>query len=292
MDAIFQLRTNAKLNLHLNIVGRRDDGYHELDTVLQSIDLGDDLDIEFTDDGRVDISCTDLSIPTDESNLCHKAVVAARAIVGPQLGAKIHLVKRIPDGAGMGGGSSNAGGVLVAARKFSGVGDDGDWQLAAASVGSDVPFMLSGGTMWGEGRGEILRPLSPLGSCYIVVVKPDVSISTAWVYGNFSFRLTKHKARLNVTSVSAVIARIPRVSPPFWNDLEDVVCPSHPVVSGILDTLLAEDPCYASMTGSGSALYAIFASEAQAATVAERFSVKGFFTSVVRPAKRAVEIRR
>jgi 4-diphosphocytidyl-2-C-methyl-D-erythritol kinase len=163
-------------------------------------------------------------------------------------------------------------------------------EATAAGLGSDVPFMLHGGTMLGRGKGEILTPLEPLKKGVFVVVKPPISISTAWAYDSFNFTLTKRRPRINLKTVNAVLARFPETTLSFRNSLEDVVCPAHPVISGVLNELLSAQPCFASMTGSGAALYAIFSGEAEAVDTVERFSVKGFFCSLARPAKRAVDI--
>ena len=284
--------TRAKVNLSLDVIRRRADGYHEIETLFQSIDLSDRLRIEFTDDARVEITCATPGIPTDETNLCHRAVVAMRAVAGRSLGARIVLEKGSPAGAGLGGGSSNAAGVLLAVNRAL------DLKLTPAALakigaglGSDVPFMLRGGTMVGRGRGELLTPLEPLKSGFFVVVKPEVSIPTAWVYSNLNFRLTRHHPRLNLRAVSAVLARFPRASLPFRNALEAVVFPTYPTVAKLWEDLVSERPCFASMTGSGSAVYAIFDREARAREVAERFSVRGLFASVAKPAKQAVDIR-
>jgi 4-diphosphocytidyl-2-C-methyl-D-erythritol kinase len=285
--------TRAKVNLSLEVIRRRQDGYHEIETILQSVDLFDRLDVELTGDGAVHIECDDPEIPTDESNLCHRAVLAMRPFAGPGLGARIRIEKRIPTGAGLGGGSANAAGVLLAVREGMGLAvGDRDLDRAAASIGSDVPFMLHGGTMLGRGRGEKLVPLEPVRRGWFLIVKPDVSISTAWAYANFRFGLTRHRARTNLKTVNAILARFPAVTLSFRNDLENVVCPAYPLVSGVLSDLIHEGPSFASMTGSGSALFAVFESRERATEVAERFSVREYFTSVVEPAKRAVDIDR
>jgi len=284
--------TRAKVNLSLDVIRRRPDGYHEIETLLQSIDLADRLRIEFTDDARVEITCATPGIPTDETNLCHRAVLAMRAAAGRSLGARIVLEKGIPAGAGLGGGSSNAAGVVLAVNQAL----DLKLSIAAlakigAGLGSDVPFMLRGGTMVGRGRGEILTPLEPLKTGYFVIVKPEVSIPTAWVYSHLNFRLTRHRPRINLGAVSAVLARFPGASLPFRNVLEEVVFPAYPSVARLWEELVSERPCFASMTGSGSAVYAIFDREDRAAEVAERYSVRGLFASVAKPAKQAVDIR-
>jgi len=283
--------TRAKVNLLLEVFRRRRDGYHEIETIYQSIDLADRLEIDWTSDSKIEITCTNPDIPTDEGNLCHRALAAMRRYAGQSLGARIHIQKNIPSGAGLGGGSANAAGVVLAvdkALKLRLAIDE--LESVAAQLGSDVPFMLHGGTMLGRGRGEILTPLSVMKDGYFVIVKPPLSISTAWVYEHLNFALTKRKQRTNLKTVNAVLARFPAVTASFRNALEDVVCPAYPVVSGVLEELLSTHPCFASMSGSGSALYAIYDSEDRAVETAERFSARAFYSSVARPAKRAVDI--
>jgi 4-diphosphocytidyl-2-C-methyl-D-erythritol kinase len=289
---VMQVTARAKVNLSLEVIRHRTDGYHEIETVLQSVGLADELRVELTNDARVEIECDAPEIPTDRTNLCHRAIVAMRPLAGPSLGARIRISKHIPPGAGLGGGSADAAGVLRAVERGLGLRlDDGQLETVAATIGSDVPFQLHGGTMLGRGRGEILTPLDSLNRGIFVIVKPAVSISTAWVYSQINFRLTTHRPRLNLRSANSALARFPRGRLPFRNALEDVVLPSHPVVAGLLEQLQSERPFFASMTGSGSAVFAIFDRDARAAEVAERFSVRGLFTSVAKPAKQAVDIR-
>ncbi len=284
--------TRAKVNLSLEVIRKRPDGYHEIETILQSIDLADRLRIQITDDGRIDLECDAPEIPVDESNLCHRAIVAMRKVAGPSLGARITLEKKIPPGAGLGGGSANAAGVILAVERALRLETPPKTLGAiAAALGSDVPFMLRGGTAVGRGRGEILTPIDALKRGVFVIVKPEVSIPTAWVYSNLNFRLTHHRPRLNLRAVSAVLARFPKTELPYRNALEDIVFRVYPSVAKVLEQLIAERPCFASMTGSGSALYAIFDRETRAREVAERFSVRGLFASVAKPAKQAVDIR-
>ncbi len=284
--------TRAKVNLSLEVIKRRPDGYHEIETIFQSIDLADRMRIELTDDARVEIRCDMPGVPTDETNLCHRAIVALRSVAGRSLGARIDLEKHIPIGAGLGGGSSNAAGVLLAVNRALALEiPPKRMEKLAAGLGSDVPFMLYGGTMVGRGRGEILTPIEPIHGGFFVVVKPEVAIPTAWVYSNLNFRLTRLRPRLNLRAVSAVLARFPKAEWPYRNALESVVFPAYPTVAKLWEELVNERPCFASMTGSGSAVFAIFDRASRAAEVAERFSVRGLFASVAKPAKQAVDIR-
>lgn len=284
--------TRAKVNLSLEVIRRREDGYHEIETIFQCIDLADAIELELTDDARIEIQCSALDIPVDERNLCHRALVAMRPLAGPSLGARIRIEKKIPAGAGLGGGSSNAAGILRAVCHGLRLNPDPkELSRIAASIGSDVPFLLQGGTMLGRGKGEVLSPLDPLKGGVFLIVKPEVSIPTAWVYSQPTFGLTSHRPRLNLRSANSVLARFPRAPLPFRNALEAAVFPAYPIVARLVEELLSEQPCFASMTGSGSAVFAIFREEAHAVEVAKRFSVRGLFTSVAKPAKQAVEIR-
>ncbi|UCH82694.1 MAG: 4-(cytidine 5'-diphospho)-2-C-methyl-D-erythritol kinase [Candidatus Latescibacterota bacterium] len=287
----YTARARAKVNLALEVIRKRRDGFHEIETILQSIDLCDRLDIEINRTGKVITTCTDPEIPTDERNLCNRAVNAMRIHAGGDLGALIHLEKHIPPSAGLGGGSSDAAAVILAVDRGAALGLSREaLEAAAARVGSDVPFMLYGGTMFARGRGEVLTPLTTLRQGVFLIVKPPVDISTAWAYKNLNFQLTRHRYRFNLKAVNAILARFPDVALSFRNAFEDVVCPSYPLVYEVLEELLASKPRFASMSGSGSAVFAIYESEAQASQLAGRFSIRGFFTAVAKPSPRAVDL--
>jgi 4-diphosphocytidyl-2-C-methyl-D-erythritol kinase len=284
-------RARAKVNLALEILRKRHDGYHELETIFQSVNLYDELELEFDEGGHTILTCSDPGIPTGRDNLCYLAVEKMRRLSGRDLGAKIHIDKRIPAGAGLGGGSADAAAVILAADRALGLASPLD-KLAelALELGSDVPFMLQGGTMLGRGRGERLTPLHTIRSGHFLIVKPPVDISTADVYKNVNLTLTRHRYRINLKAVNSLLTRFPNVSFSFRNALEDVVCPSYPQVSEALGELLATRPRHAAMSGSGSALFAIYESEVKAKKFAEEFSVRGFFTAVAEPSARAVDI--
>ncbi len=281
----------AKVNLALEVISKRRDGFHELETIFQSVDLFDVLEIELNHTGRIEISSTDPDIPTNESNLCYRAVDRMRAHAGADLGASIHIEKRIPQSAGLGGGSSDAAAVILAVnqglRLFL---SKPELENAALDLGSDVPFMLYGGTMFGRGRGEILTRLTPIKKGFFLIVKPTVDISTGDVFKKVNFQLTRHRYRFNLKAVNALLARFPNVALSFRNALEDVVCPSYPLVYEVLEELLASNPYFAAMSGSGSALFAIYGSEERASELAERYSLQGFFTAVAEPSAQAVDL--
>ena len=287
----YTARARAKVNLGLEVLRRRRDGYHEIETIFQSVNLYDELDITLNRSGRTVVTCSDPEIPTDETNLCWRALDAMRPHAGRDLGAVIHVDKRIPKCAGLGGGSADAAAVILAVDRGEALNlPCKTLEKIALECGSDVPFMLHGGTMLGRGRGEILTPLTSLRGGVFVIVKPPVDISTSWVYKNANFQLTRRRYRFNLKAVNALLARFPNVAPSFRNVLEEVVCPSHPSVSEVLEELLASKPYLASMSGSGSAVFAIVDNEARASQLAERFSVRGFFTAVAEPSARAVDL--
>ncbi len=287
----FIAHARAKVNLALEILRKRKDGFHEIETILQSVNLYDELTLSFDDSGRIFISSTDPDIPTDERNTCYRAVKALRPLISPSMGARIHIKKQIPHSSGLGGASSDAAAVILAANEAAGGALPPEaLEEVAAQVGSDVPFMLYCGTMLGRGRGELVTPLSPLRGVFFLIVKPPVDISTASVYQDVNLTLTRRRYRINLKAVNTLLARLPNASLTFRNALEDVVCPSYPLVSEVLGELLASKPRFAAMSGSGSALFAIYKSEGRASELAERFSMGGFFTAVVEPSLRAVEL--
>jgi 4-diphosphocytidyl-2-C-methyl-D-erythritol kinase len=291
MSEAISALARAKVNLSLEILRKRADGYHEIETILQSVDLFDRLDIKLLDSDEIRITSNDPELPTGRGNLCYQAVLKLRQASGKNIGAEIRIEKNIPVGAGLGGGSSDAAAVLLGLNEIAGLElEMEELERLAASIGSDVPFMLHGGTMFAGGRGEKLIPLTGLKRGCFLIVKPGVEISTTWAYSNYNFRLTRHRRRFNLKAVNAILARFPEVALSFKNSLEDAVCPAHPQIAEVLEELIATKPCFASMSGSGSALYAIYRSEANAAKVAERFSVRGLFTAVAGPAPRAVEL--
>ena len=287
----FIARARAKVNLSLEVIRRRPDGYHEIETIFQSVNLYDTLRLGFDRSGDVHITCTDPDIPLGSDNICHKAVVLLRDHIDPGLGARIHIDKQIPHSAGLGGGSADAAAVLLAANEAAGrILPRETLDALAGELGSDVPFMLRGGTMLGRGRGEILEPLTPLQRGFFLIVKPTVDISTRSVYEGLNLSLTRHRYRINLKAVNALLARFPGVAFTFRNALEDVVCPTYPLIAETQRALLESSPGFASMSGSGSALFAIFESETKASRAAEKFSARGYFTAVVEPSPRAVDV--
>jgi 4-diphosphocytidyl-2-C-methyl-D-erythritol kinase len=276
----------AKINLHLEVLGLRADGFHELAMVMQSLDLADRLRLRPRDDGRLELSCDRSELPLDRENLVVRAAETLRRHAGaPHLGADIHLEKRIPIGAGLAGGSSDAAAALV--------GLDALWELAlpaaelqdlAAALGSDVPFCLAGGSQLCFGRGEVLEPaglVTPPGLGVLLIKHPAASVSTPWAYGRCrdmrgDFYLEseadfEHRRQaLRQGPLLQALRQGAGLLPPLRNDLQAVVAPDVESVRVGLDLLRrCEGPLAVAMSGSGPSLFALFATPEQA-RLAER----------------------
>jgi 4-diphosphocytidyl-2-C-methyl-D-erythritol kinase len=249
----------AKLNLFLHVTGRRDDGYHLLQSVFVPISLADVLDFELRDDGRIER--TGDVIGAAEDDLALRAARALQAAAGCLLGASIRVEKHIPAGSGMGGGSSDAATTLIALNRLWGL----DWpteRLAplALQLGADVPFFLGAGPAWVEGIGETLTPLAvPPG--WMLVVHPQVHVSTKEIFTDPG--LTRCTKPSKIPAFSEALGDFPRAL--FGaNDLEAVVRRRVPEVDAVLKSLARFGP--ARMTGSGSAVFVPLADERAAAT--------------------------
>ena len=193
MSSTMRVRSFAKINLALAVLGKRPDGFHEIRTVFQSIDLHDELEIH--ESHRLQLECANLpDLPADQ-NLVWKAADALSRKAGSSRGARILLKKSIPPGAGLGGGSSNAAAALMGLNRFWNLEiPRTDLRSLAVGLGSDVPFFLEGGTALGIGRGEEIYPLPPVASAPLVVVYPGVHVSTAEAYRSLNLRLTSSEA--------------------------------------------------------------------------------------------------
>lgn len=244
----------AKINRFLHVVGRRDDGYHLLETVFQFLDHGDELAFRVRDDGVIARRGGLEAVPSHEDLTVRAARRLAEA-AGVQAGAEIVVDKRVPAGGGLGGGSSDAATTLVALNSLWGVGWSVE-QLAALALelGADVPVFVRGEAAWAEGVGERLTPLLP-DEPWCVVVDPGVSVSTAAVFA--AAELTRDTPR----------SRIPRLEfSACRNDCEPVVRRMAPTVGAVLDWLGERGP--ARMSGSGGCCFGLFESEGAARAVA------------------------
>jgi 4-diphosphocytidyl-2-C-methyl-D-erythritol kinase len=246
----------AKLNLFLHITGRRPDGYHELQTLFQLIDLCDSVAVTVRDDGRIERPQGPAEVPP-ESDLVVRAARALQAASGTRLGATLRVLKRIPMGGGLGGGSSDAASTLLALNTLWGCGLDGD-ELARLGLplGADVPVFVRGFSAWAEGVGERLTPVT-LPERWYVVIHPGVGLSTRDVFQ--SSELTRNSPLITIRAFFEAGGR---------NDCEPVVRARAPEVAAALDWLSR----YASarLTGTGSCIFASCATAIEAERIAVR----------------------
>ena len=269
----------AKVNLHLEVLGIRPDGFHELAMVMQSIDLADRLSFRTTADAELTLSCDDPSLSLADDNLVIKAAQLLRRRSGfSELGAAIHLEKRIPIGAGLAGGSSDGAAALVGLNALWGLGHTAtDLERFAAELGSDMPFCVAGGSQLCFGRGELLEPLPSVDEplAVLLVKDPGVSVSTPWAYrrcrelrgdrylqGEDSFEQRRQVLR-GMAWTQPIRAAEP---PPLRNDLQSVVAPETPAVQAALRLLSSlEGTLAVAMSGSGPSCFALFADPASCA---------------------------
>ena len=266
------LSAPAKINLTLGITGLREDGYHLLESVMQTISLADTLNFEKIPCGII-LSCNKSHIPTDERNLCCKAAKRYLDATGIQGGVKIDLIKCIPDGAGMGGGSSDAAQVLKAMQVLYPA--EIDLLPIAASLGADVPFFLKGGTVLCSGIGEILEPISlpQKNSLYCVVTKPEEGLLVYRLYDesrvSFSKALSSEdRERLESGDPQALFSIL-------YNDLELPAVSQVPEIAIRKEMLLSLGADAAMMTGSGSAVFGLFRNETAARACERTLKEKG-----------------
>jgi 4-diphosphocytidyl-2-C-methyl-D-erythritol kinase len=248
----------AKLNLFLHITGRRADGYHDLQTLFQLVDWGDDIAVEVTDEPRIERIEGPAAIPP-ERDLAVRAALALQAAAGVRRGARIRVRKRIPPGGGLGGGSSDAATVLRVLNRLW----DTNWSVEALAglglaLGADVPVFVHGSSAWAQGRGEQLTALSVPEAWYLIVY-PGVAVATADIFQ--APELTRNSPLITIRAVSAAGTR---------NDCETVVRARYPAVAAALDWLAARAGGGARLSGTGSCVYAVFGRAADAERVAAR----------------------
>jgi 4-diphosphocytidyl-2-C-methyl-D-erythritol kinase len=285
------VRSYAKINLTLDVLGRRADGYHELVTVMQTVDLYDTLCLTTTDDGLVRISCTRSEL-NGADNLAARAAQALRHFYALPQGVTIELQKRIPMAAGLGGGSSNAAAVLLTLQQ--------EWQLPfsssdlltiAAELGSDVPFFLSGGLAVCEGRGEHITPLAshwPHTMRWLLLIKPAISVSTAAVFRSLPTSDYTDGTHSHVIS-AALQAKRHLPLEDLHNGLARGVLEHYPEVALAREALLQAGAPYVRLSGSGPTLFAPFSELVHATLVQQHLHEQGYETHLTRTIHPAVE---
>lgn len=274
-------RAYAKINIGLDVLRRRNDGYHEVRMIMQTVDIYDDLLFEKTKQPGIVLRTDHEELPIDGDNLVCKAAALLFREKGINEGVKITLTKRIPIAAGMAGGSSDAAAAMRGLNELFQMGySTKELQELGVKLGADIPYCIVGGTMLSEGIGEILTPLPAPPDCFLVVAKPDINVSTGFVYGNLrADMLTEHPdidgmiEALNMGSLKGITDRL-------GNVLETVTTKEYPIIEELKALLCNRGAQNALMSGSGPTVFGIFTDRSLAEAAAKEVRERGFAKQV------------
>jgi 4-diphosphocytidyl-2-C-methyl-D-erythritol kinase len=276
LEQVCTLCSPAKVNYTLDILSRREDGYHNLSSIVQVISLSDRIILYRRERPGISLECDDARIPSGSSNLAVRAAEAVLQASGCREGVHIRLEKRIPAQAGLGGGSSNAATVIRGMNRLFKLNLDTD-QMAtmAAKIGSDCALFIVGGTVAMRGRGEVVTPLNDGPTLWFVIVKPEVNISTAQAYAALDAIPDRVTAR-STRSLQDILALgdIERLTARFTNDFERVVFQEHLSIALLHDEFLMARARNARLCGSGSAVFGVCYSKEEAEEVARIMRLK------------------
>jgi 4-diphosphocytidyl-2-C-methyl-D-erythritol kinase len=262
-----KIRAPAKVNLRLRVVGKRKDGYHLLDTIMIPVSLYDDIvitkDKTIQPSGRtIKVTCNHPLVPEGKANLVHKAAALLIRKSGIDLRLRIHIHKRIPVGAGLGGGSSDAAATMVGLNRFLRLRfSTKELEKLSLSLGADVPFFINARPARARGIGERLTPLRKLPRMWLVILYPGFPVSTAWVYRKLSLKLTKPRANTSINSISANTNALRKL---LVNDLEVVTMSRYPELRLLKSRLTQEGAIGTLMSGTGSSVFGVFNSRQKA----------------------------
>ncbi|WP_371376339.1 4-(cytidine 5'-diphospho)-2-C-methyl-D-erythritol kinase [Sporomusa aerivorans] len=268
------LKAYAKINLALDVLYKRSDGFHEVAMVMQAVSLCDTVSLT-SYPGEIILTVSRADLPADASNLAYRAAALLKEYTGCRQGACITLDKQIPLAAGLAGGSADAAAVLKGLNILWDLGLSGEeLSRLAARLGSDVPFCLCNGTMLATGRGEILSPLPPMPACYVVLAKPPVEVPTAWVYQQF--KADRVAVRPDIAGMCKELEQgsLAGVAGKLANVLENVTIPAHPEIARIKECMLEAGAMAALMSGSGPTVFGLAGSQDQAEVIASRLKAE------------------
>jgi 4-diphosphocytidyl-2-C-methyl-D-erythritol kinase len=275
----------AKINLFLDVLGRRPDGYHDIATLFQTVSLCDTVVVALAGEA-IAVESDDPALPADGENLAGRAARALLDEAGrgaARTGVRVRIAKRIPVGAGLGGGSADAAGVLVALERLLALGWPAErLEAVAAGVGSDVPFLVRGGTALGAGRGERLTRLPAIDPIPILLAKPQVAVPTRWAYDNLRGSLT-HSNRVPTIAGARGGLTLDALVPLVWNAFEPLITQSHPSVRAVRDTMMAAGARAAGLSGTGPTVFGLFPDEAKLRSAQGDLESNGYWSARVSP---------
>ena len=262
-----ELKAYGKINLGLDVVRRREDGYHEVRMIMQTIHLFDRLEIMRNQSGRITMSTNLAFLPTNENNLVYKAAALLKEEFDIGDGIDVKLHKHIPVAAGMAGGSSDAAAVLFGVNKMFGLGlSKQELMERGVRLGADVPYCIMRGTALSEGIGEILTPLPPMPQCRVLIAKPAVSVSTKHVYESLNLPSLGAEAHPDIDAMRAAIEKkdLSGVVSQLGNVLETVTIPENPVIQTLKDKMMEMGADGSLMSGSGPTVFGLFTNQTAA----------------------------
>ena len=262
---------NAKINLGLDVLRRREDGYHEVKMIMQMVDLYDTLTFESRNDQEIHITTNSGKLPCDENNLIYKAAMVLFEETGKRIGVDIRLEKQIPIAAGMAGGSTDAAATFLALNELLGSPLTKEkLQEIAVRVGADVPYCIMGGTALSEGIGEVLTALPAPPQAHLLIAKPDIDVSTAFVYKNLRLDTLEKHPDIDGMTDALKNGDLEGVATRMENVLETVTIPAYPVIGEIKNICKEEGALNALMSGSGPTVFALYHNIDQAKCAAKR----------------------
>lgn len=273
----YSVKAPAKINLTLDVLHKREDGYHEVEMVMTQVDLADRLDFKERQDGKIVMEISGGSLPLDERNLAYQAALLLQRETGTRQGASIYIHKQIPVAAGLAGGSSDAAATLKGLNQLWELGLSTE-RLAelGATLGSDVPFCVYGNTALATGRGEIIQPIASPPPCWVILAKPPISVSTKDIYRRY--RPTS-QTRATKEMIQAIEAHdYEKICNTLFNALEKVTQSLHPEVKKIKDRMLSSGVDAALMSGSGPTVFGLVQKESRVRRVYN--ALRGFCDQV------------
>lgn len=270
------LNAYAKINITLDIVGKCNDGYHNLKSVMQTISLHDKVTLTKNNSNNITISVNWPFLVNDKRNIAYMAASLFFKETGIECGLNIDIEKTIPMGAGLGGGSADAAAVLIGLNKMFGFPLHNDTLSSLGLLcGSDVPFCLVRGTFLAEGKGEILTPLTPFPKCHILIVKPNISLGTKSVFESLNYKNIKHHPNTDGVINALCNGNLFDISIRVYNVLEEAVRDRYKCIDLYKGIMLDCGALGSSMTGSGTAVFGIFENKNEAIKATERFDKLG-----------------
>lgn len=268
----------AKVNIGLEILGKREDGFHDIKTLMVPITLCDEIILAEKDSG-IKLRCSCPEIPDGSENIAYKAASLFLERTGIRKGIHVDIIKSIPHGAGLGGGSSNGASVLRAMNEINGSPLSEEELLGiAGEIGSDVPFFIKGKPAFVYGRGEIVVPIDDFPKVWFLLIKPPISISTKWAYEQVSLKLTNRKKGINIANSGNKL----ELKGDFYNDFESIIIKRYPVLKDVKRIIRHTEPEGIGMSGKGPTFFGIFMDEQRARKAYELIKVpRGWMVTLV-----------